>query len=77
MPPMLAMKTTLNKPKIGTRGGNVQHEVNAASRSVKVSDDIHYRLRVIAAQKRMGIQEFIEKLLLSGLKRYEIAPETE
>jgi hypothetical protein len=66
---MIGMKTTIKQPPTTTTRDDAVYK----SRSVKVSDPIHYRLRVLAAKKRMGIQEFIEKLLLSGLKRYEIA----
>ncbi len=52
---MIAMKHTI-KAKIGTR-------------SVKVSDPIHHRLRIIAAQERMTLQDFIHNLLATGLKR--------
>jgi hypothetical protein len=41
------------------------------SRSVKVADEIHYRVRQVAARKRLGVQELIEKLIVSSLKRYE------
>lgn len=40
------------------------------SRSVKVADEIHYQCRIYAAQERVGIQEFIEKLLVRGLRKY-------
>ena len=52
---MIAMKSTISK--------------NAGTRSVKVSDPIHHRLRVLAAQKRMRLQVFIDNMLATGIKR--------
>ena len=43
------------------------------TRTVKIADMIHHRIRVLSVQKRMPMQEFIEGLLLYGLrdKAYE------
>lgn len=38
------------------------------TRTVKISDDIHHKIRVLSVQKRMPMQEFIENLLLFGLR---------
>jgi hypothetical protein len=38
------------------------------TRTVKISDVIHHRIRVLSVQKRMPMQEFIEGLLLFGLR---------
>jgi hypothetical protein len=38
------------------------------TRTVKISDAIHHRIRVLSVQKRMPMQEFIEGLLLHGLR---------
>jgi len=38
------------------------------TRSVKVSDPIHYRLRIMAAHKRLRLQDYIDALLTSGLE---------
>jgi hypothetical protein len=56
---------------------------NSATRSVKVLDPIHHRLRVLAAQKRMPLQAFINALLDISIKRklydefLEAAPKAE
>jgi hypothetical protein len=58
---MIAMKTSkqIKQPK----------PVPPPSRSVKIADDIHYQCRVLAAERRMGIQEFIEEVLVDKLRR--------
>ncbi len=38
------------------------------TRTVKIADMIHHRIRVLSVQKRMPMQEFIENLLVAGLK---------
>lgn len=38
------------------------------TRTVKIADVIHHRIRVLSVQKRMPMQDFIEGLLVSGLK---------
>lgn len=38
------------------------------TRTVKISDVLHHRIRVLSVQKRMPMQEFIEGLLNFGLK---------
>jgi hypothetical protein len=56
---------------------------NSATRSVKVLDPIHHRLRVLAAQKRMPLQAFINALLDISIKQklydkfLEAAPKAE
>jgi hypothetical protein len=50
------MKYTFNTP-------------SAVTKSVKVLDPIHHRLRVLAAQKRMPLQEFINLLLDISMKQ--------
>jgi hypothetical protein len=43
------------------------------TRTVKIADVLHHRIRVLSVQKRMPMQEFIENLLQAGLrdKTYE------
>jgi len=38
------------------------------TRTVKIADGIHHRIRVLSVQKRMPMQNFIENLLLAGLR---------
>lgn len=38
------------------------------TRTVKISDVIHHRIRVLSVQKRMPMQNFIEHMLLAGLR---------
>lgn len=38
------------------------------TRTVKIADVIHHRIRVLSVQRRMPMQNFIEGLLLYGLK---------
>ena len=38
------------------------------TRTVKISDIIHHRIRVLSVQKRMPMQSFVECLLLNGLR---------
>jgi hypothetical protein len=37
-------------------------------RTVKISDTTHHRIRVLAVQKRVSMQVFIENLLVAGLR---------
>jgi hypothetical protein len=48
-----------------------RREIQASrrTRTVKISDMIHHKIRVLSVQKRMPMQEFIEDLLLFGLRR--------
>jgi hypothetical protein len=43
------------------------------TRTVKIADVLHHKIRVLSVQKRMPMQEFIENLLTAGLrdKTYE------
>jgi hypothetical protein len=52
---MIAMKNIITKAK-------------APTRSVKVADPLHHKLRIKAAQERMGLQEFIHGMLTTGMK---------
>jgi hypothetical protein len=55
-----------------------QKATKSPTRTVKISDEIHHKIRVISVQKRTPMQEFIETLLTRGLRRYEkLVPETE
>lgn len=49
------------------------------TRTVKISDTIHHRIRVLSVQKRVPMQDFIETLLLFGLreKAYDKSVEAE
>jgi hypothetical protein len=38
------------------------------TRTVKISDIVHHRIRVLSVQKRLPMQEMIEGLLLFGLR---------
>lgn len=38
------------------------------TRTVKIADDIHHKIRVLSVQKRLPMQNFIENLLLAGLR---------
>jgi histone acetyltransferase (RNA polymerase elongator complex component) len=38
------------------------------NRTVKVSDVLHHRIRVISVQRRIPMQHFIEQLLTVGLR---------
>jgi hypothetical protein len=38
------------------------------TRTVKIADAVHHRISVLSAQKRMRMQDFIECLLLAGLR---------
>jgi len=48
----------------------MKHNIKArnTTRSVKVLDPIHHRLRVLAAQKRVPLQDFINNLLDISIK---------
>jgi hypothetical protein len=41
------------------------------NRTVKVSDNLHHRARVISVQRRIPMQHFIEEVLDRGIRRYE------
>jgi hypothetical protein len=41
------------------------------TRTVKISDGIHHRIRIVSVHRRQPMQELIELLLERGLKRYE------
>jgi hypothetical protein len=41
------------------------------NRTVKVSDALHHRARMISVQRRIPMQHFIEEVLDRGLRRYE------
>jgi hypothetical protein len=38
------------------------------TRTVKVSDVLHHRIRVLSVQKRIPLQEFVESMLTVGLR---------
>jgi histone acetyltransferase (RNA polymerase elongator complex component) len=38
------------------------------TRTVKISDILHHKIRVLSVQKRMPMQEFIEGILTHGLR---------
>lgn len=38
------------------------------TRTVKIADVLHHRIRVLSVQKRMPMQEMIEGMLIAGLK---------
>jgi histone acetyltransferase (RNA polymerase elongator complex component) len=40
----------------------------AMTRTVKIADVLHHKIRVLSVQKRMPMQEFIEGLLTAGLR---------
>jgi predicted HicB family RNase H-like nuclease len=66
---MIIMKHSLIKPNA---------KPNEGTRSVKVADAIHHRLRILAAQKRMTLQDFLHQMLVTAIKRKvydETAPE--
>lgn len=41
---------------------------NKITRTVKIADKIHHKIRVLSVQKRMPMQEFIDALLNAALK---------
>jgi hypothetical protein len=57
---MIIMKHSLTK---------LNAKPNAGTRSVKVADAIHHRLRILAAQNRMTLQEFLHHMLATAIKR--------
>lgn len=38
------------------------------NRTVKLSDVLHHRIRVLSVQRRIPMQHFIEKLVTAGLR---------
>jgi hypothetical protein len=52
---------------------NSRRTKTTMTRTVKISDVIHHKIRVLSVQKRLPMQEFIECLLVAGLrdKAYE------
>jgi hypothetical protein len=38
------------------------------TRTVKVSDVLHHRIRVLSVQKRIPLQDFVESMLTVGLR---------
>lgn len=38
------------------------------TRTVKIADPIHHKIRVLSVQKRIPMQDFIENMLLAGLR---------
>jgi hypothetical protein len=43
------------------------------NRTVKVSDDLHHRARIISVRRRIPMQHLIEKVLGDGISRLEKA----
>lgn len=39
------------------------------NKTVKISDSLHHEIRVLAVEKRIPLQSFIEQVLRSGLER--------
>jgi hypothetical protein len=57
-------------------------KTKSMTRTVKISDMVHHRIRVLSVQKRMPMQNFIECLLLAGLRdkvydKFVVEPATE
>jgi histone acetyltransferase (RNA polymerase elongator complex component) len=46
----------------------VAHPRPLMTRTVKIADVLHHRIRVLSVQRRMPMQELIEGLLTAGLK---------
>jgi hypothetical protein len=47
------------------------------TRTVKINDELHHLIRVRAVEKRVPMQELIERLLKAGLRRRGEKLETE
>jgi hypothetical protein len=56
--------------KAATAGSKPSKGVN---RTVKVSDSLHHRARMISVKRRIPMQHLIEELLERGISRYEKA----
>lgn len=64
------------KKRKGLLAGVTAPAARGMTRTVKIADVIHHKIRVLSVQKRMPMQEFIEGLLVAGLrdKAYEKFP---
>jgi hypothetical protein len=47
---------------------NSAKKTPAMTRTVKIADGIHYKIRRLSVERRMPMQDFIELLLLYGLR---------
>jgi len=63
---MIAMKNPSKTTNVTKAKAAAEELPN--TRSVKVSDPIHYRLRIMAAHKRLRLQDYIDTLLTTGLE---------
>jgi hypothetical protein len=58
------------KAATATAGAKPNKGIN---RTVKVSDALHHRARMISVRRRIPMQHLIETVLTQGLSRYEKA----